>query len=175
MHWSAAKGPAVGYNYFMKKLAALLVVILVAAGAWYYLAPRLAAKHLRDAAATGDVARLSKLVDFPRVRANMKADLKKRVATDEPLGTALATGVAVDGLVDRIMTPQGLVRLAHLGPAAALAAMGYRGLSTFFVTTQNAAQPKNAVTYVFSPTGLSWRLQRIDLPDLALVAGGITP
>ena len=159
----------------MKKLAVLLVLLLVAAGVWYYVAPRLAAKHLRDAATAGDVATLSTLVDFPRVRASMKIDLKKRVATGDPLGTALATGVAVDGLVDRIVTPQGLVRLARLGPAAALAAMGYRGLRTFFVTTQDPAQPKEAVTYLFSPTGLSWRLERIDLPDLVIVAGGITP
>jgi len=162
----------------MKKLTALLaflVLVVVAAGAWYYLAPRLAAKHLRDAAAAGDVSRLNQLVDFPRVRANMKADLKKRVATDEPAGTALVTGVAVDGLVDRIMTPQGLVRLARLGPAVGLIAMGYRNLGTFFVTKRNPAQPKDAVTYVFSPTGVAWRLQRIDLPDLVIVAGGITP
>ena len=159
----------------MKKLTVFLVLLLVAAGAWYYLAPRLAAKHLRDAAAAGDVSRLNQLVDFPRVRANMKADLKKRVATNEPTGTAIVTGVAVDGLVDRIMTPQGLVRLARLGPAAGLVAMGYRNLVTFFVTTKNPAQPKNAVTYVFGPTGVDWRLQRIDLPDLVIVAGGITP
>ena len=159
----------------MKKLTTLLVLLLVAVGAWYYLAPRLAAKHLQAAAAAGDVATLNKLVDFPRVRTNMKADLKTRVAPGKPLGTELATGVAVDGLVDRIMTPQGLVRLAHLGPAAALVAMGYRKLGSFFVTTQNPAQPKDAVTYVFSPVGFSWRLQRIDLPDLVIVAGGITP
>lgn len=160
----------------MRKLAVLLVTLLIAAGAWLYVAPRLAAKQLQDAAAAGDVATLNKLVDFPQVRANMKKDLRARLK-ERPYGTLLAAGAGggVDALVDRIMTARGLVNLARLGRAQHLIDMGYQSVTAFFVKTQSPARPSDEVTYVFSPAGLSWRLQRIDAPNLVDIARAMAP
>jgi len=60
----------------MKKSILALGILITGLAAWIYLSPRLAAKHLQDAARTGDVAALNELVDFPLVREQLKADLK---------------------------------------------------------------------------------------------------
>src|SRR5216110_3409768 len=60
----------------MKKTVLVLGTLVAGLAAWVYLSPRLAAKHLRDAARTGDVEALNEVVDFPLVRENLKADLK---------------------------------------------------------------------------------------------------
>ena len=160
----------------MKKLFGLLVLLLMAAGAWIYVAPRYAAKQVRDAAAAGDVNTLNQLVDFPAVRANMKADLRAQLK-ERPYGTLLATGAGstVDALVDRIMTPRGLVNLARLGSVQQLIRMGYNSVTAFFETTQNPARPNDAVTYVFGPAGLTWELKRIDVPNFVNLAREMTP
>ena len=160
----------------MKKALGLLVLLLMAAAAWIYVAPRLAATQLRTAAASGDVNTLNQLVDFEQVRANMKADLRARLK-ERPYGTLVAagTGSTLDALVDRIMTARGLVNLARLGPTQRLINMGYQSVTAFFVKMQNPARPSDAVTYVFGPAGLTWELQRIDVPNLVSLAREMAP
>ena len=151
----------------MKRAFGLLILLLMTAAGWGYVAPRYAAKQLRDAVAAGDVNTVNQLVDFAQVRANMKADLRARLK-ERPYGT-------VDALVDRIMTARGLVNLARLGPVQQMIKMGYNSVTAFFVRTQNPARPSDAVTYVFGPEGLTWELQRIDVPNLENIAREIAP
>src|SRR5260370_14751335 len=99
----------------MKRAGLVLGTLVAALAAWFYFSPRLAVKHLRDAARTGDVEALPPLVDFALVREQFKADLKtsllqstsKRDVTT-PSGTAHAAclgGRMVLGLSILVASP----------------------------------------------------------------------
>jgi Protein of unknown function (DUF2939) len=170
----------------MKKSILALGILVAGLTAWVYLSPRLAAKHLQDAARTGDVAALNELVDFPLVREQLKADLKvgllessaKRDSAN-PFATALTAGlggVMVDGLVDHFVSPSGIAALVRYGSTDSthrkqepqlLTRMGYRDASTFAVTVRNADRPaRDTVTLVFRRAGLSWRVVRLEIPRI---------
>jgi hypothetical protein len=58
-----------------KALIVVLGCVLVTA-VWAYWSPRAATRDLLNAAQAGDVEELQRLVDFPLVREQLKADLK---------------------------------------------------------------------------------------------------
>jgi hypothetical protein len=168
----------------MKKSILALAILIAGLAAWVYLSPRLAAKHLQDAARTGDVAALDELVDFPLVREQLKADLKagllessaKRDSAN-PFATALAAGLGglmVDGLVNQFVSPSGIAALVRYGSVDStrrqqepqlVTRMGYRDASTFAVTVRNAERPpRDTVTLVFRRSWLSWRVVRLEIP-----------
>lgn len=106
--------------------AAAVALALVAA---YAISPYLAMGALRAAAVDGDRDRLEELVDFPRVRESLKADLNAALLAkmksdpdmrDNPfagLGLALAPMI-VDRTIDAYVTPAGLAQLADSNRAA---------------------------------------------------------
>jgi hypothetical protein len=90
------------------------------------------------------------------------------------LGAELG-GVVSDAMIERLVSPQGIIRLARYGtidPSASsvqveLLGMGYRDLSDFGVTMGDARRrAQDMVTFVFHRSGLSWRLARLDVPSL---------
>jgi hypothetical protein len=168
----------------MKKSILVLGTLIAGLAAWVYFSPRLAAKHLRDAARTGDVEALNQLVDFPLVREQLKADLKagllestaKRDSAN-PFATALAAGLGglmVDGLVNQFVSPSGIAALVRYGSTDStrrqkepqlVTQMRYRDASTFAVTVRDADRPpSDTVTLVFRRSGFSWRLARLEIP-----------
>ena len=168
----------------MKKTVLAMGILVAGLAAWFYLSPRLAAKHLQDAARTGDVETLNQLVDFPLVREQLKADLKanllestsKRDNTNA-FGTALAAGLGglmVDGLVNQFVSPSGIATLVRYGSTDSTHAqrepqlvttMRYRDASTFAVTVRNVERPpSDTLTLVFRRSGISWRLARLEIP-----------
>jgi Protein of unknown function (DUF2939) len=167
----------------MKRVLLLVVLVLAVAG-WAYVSPRLAAKRFRDATLAGDVSALNAVVDFPALREHLKADLRANVAQrasadlrNNPLGAALgaqAGGAVSDALVERFVSPRGLISLARYGSAdpgtssvqLELLGMGYQDLSDFGVTLGNPRRANQGVTFVFHRSGLSWRLTRLEIPSL---------
>ena len=170
----------------MKKTALALGILVAGLAAWFYFSPRLAAKHLRDAARAGDVEALSELVDFPLVREQLKADLKASLLEStskrdsaNALGGALAAGLGglmVDGLVNQFISPSGIAALVRYGSTDSTRGRGdpqlvtkmrYRDASTFAVTVRNLERPpSDTLTLVFRRSGMSWRLARLDIPKI---------
>ena len=165
----------------MRRALLLTLFPIIAAAAWAYLSPRLAAKRFRDATIAGDTKALSAVVDFPALRRHLKADLRTAAAKrgseragDNPVAQALGAqlGVAVsDAAVERIVSPQGLIRLARYGSTQSSAStllllgMGYRNLVEFGVT-MGKTRGHEDVTFLFHRNGLTWRLARLDIPSL---------
>ena len=159
------------------KRALLIVFLVLAVGGWVYVSPRLAAKRFRDAVQTGDEAGLKSVVDFPALRENLKADLRNHSnPVSARLGAALG-GVVSDELVQQLVSASGIIRLARYGSVEAsassgssqvvLVGMGYQDLANFGVTMGNARRPaQSMVTFVFHRTGLTWRLERLEIPSL---------
>ncbi|NLF52987.1 MAG: DUF2939 domain-containing protein [Thauera phenolivorans] len=102
----------------LKKIVAF--VAMLAIGGWYYATPYLAIAEMRRAAQDGDATGFAARVDFPAVRASLKADLQARIGgelapelRDNPfaaLGAALAGSMA-GVLVDALVTPEGVAML----------------------------------------------------------------
>jgi hypothetical protein len=169
----------------MRRALLITIFLILAASAWAYVSPRLAAKHFRDAAVAGDMTGLNAVVDFPALREHLKADLRAAVAQRAsknnrtgPLGAVLGAelgGAVSDALIERLVSPSGIIRLARYGsvdPSASsvqveLLGMGYRDLSDFGVTMGNARRrAQDMVTFVFHRSGFSWRLARLEIPSL---------
>jgi len=165
----------------VRKKVFVFGVLLIAAAAWIYLSPRLAAKRFRDAALAGDVTTLNDVIDFPSVREHLRADLTAKVAgrvatadRNDPLGTALGTragGAMVNGLVERFVSARGIASLARYGSTDSTStvdviAMGYRDPSNFGVTVGKPQSSRNTVTFVFHRSGVSWRLAQLEIPSL---------
>jgi hypothetical protein len=170
----------------MKKILVLVLLGGILIGAWFYWSPRLAARNLRDAAQSGDVEELQRLVDFPTVREHLKTDLKTSMmrsmdTADQSglgsLGTAFG-GMMMDGLVNEVVSPSGISALVRHGsldtastsspraPATDIR-MGYRDLNTFVITTHDLDNPpSDTVNFVLKRRGLSWRLVRVVIPQL---------
>jgi hypothetical protein len=114
-------------------LIAAGVAILLLALAGYFASPLLALHGLRDAMKKGDPDRLEQLVDFPRVREGLKADMTAMMIAqmqsdpemrDNPfaaIGLAIAPGL-VNNMVDAVVTPATFSRLASARSFEAVAA-----------------------------------------------------
>ena len=59
----------------MKKASALLLVVLLAVGAYLAAGPWLTVRAIRHALQAQDATALAALVDFPAVRASLKAQM----------------------------------------------------------------------------------------------------
>ncbi len=169
----------------MKRLVWLVLLAVITAGAWFYWSPRAAARDLREAATHGDVEELQRLVDFPLVQEQLKADLKASMmrAMDTAQGGAGALaagfgGLMVDGMVNQIVSPSGIAALVRYGradssysgraaPSDLETSMHYEGLSTFVVTARNPqSAPADTVRFYFRRRGMSWQLVRLGMPSL---------
>jgi hypothetical protein len=172
----------------VKKSLVVLLIGALAVGAWFYWAPRAAARDLRKAAMTGDVEELRRLVDFPLVQEQLKADLKanmmRSIDTTQSSGLAgtLAAGfggMMVDGLVTQVVSPSGIAALVRYGragssttadtrPPELITRTRYEGLNTFVITARNAkSQLADTINFVLRRRGLSWQLVRVVVPSLS--------
>jgi hypothetical protein len=177
---------------------AVLLLLAAAAGGWYALSPGWTVKAMVDAAQAGDEARFSSYVDYPALRADMKAELtttlqaqaKRDPSPQSKLG--LAVGMALMGpMVDRMVSPAAMKtafsKLAESGPAAGergasgkggkdgkagqapeMPEIRRDGVNRFLVSSKD--KPDSGL--VFERRGLSWKLTGIQLPeDLNVVQG----
>lgn len=162
----------------------LFVVILLAAYVGY---PYLTLYWLDQALLTGDKQALEQLVDFPRVRADLKAEIKAKVigkaeATTEKrpilgtIGAALAELIAppvVDKGVDAMVTPESILNnptvVEHRERDESfidfITYAFFSGPTTFTFDLKDPEEPNSpTVTAIMRLTGFSWRVVELDLP-----------
>lgn len=118
-----------GRTALSRRLLTRLALILAGAFlAAYFASPVFAVRSLINAARTGDAARLERLVDFPAVRDDLKAQvnaqLVRRVREDPELrdnplsglGLVLAPSL-VSGVVDAFVTPEAIAAMVQSAEA----------------------------------------------------------
>jgi Protein of unknown function (DUF2939) len=154
---------------FVRMLGLLAGIILVAA-TWLYFSPYITVRHIRASIARHDANALSRDIDFPTLRANLKEQLhflvmnesiKSNVKTHDFLSLREAV---LAGLVDAYVTPTGIDRL----PAAPqdlfgldCASCAYDSLSQFSVTIKKADDAK----LILTRSGLRWRVTNLWIVD----------
>ncbi len=167
----------------MRRLIALLVLILSLLATWYFLSPWLAMKQLRDAAQNQDRAALSRQVDFPALRTSLKAQLRDRFHQNSSvdgsllgqLGNAFASG-AVDQSVDFAINPEGVAALLTGGALASAILPDRATLEELdwdvqhdgfnqFRGTGSLPDGEILLVLVFQRQGVGWRLFDVRLPD----------
>lgn len=178
----------------LRWLAAGAIVLLLALAAWIAAGPWLAVRGIERAVAERDAAALERYVDFPRLRANLKAQLDDRMVraagdkvAGNPFGAVAlavagnATGVAVEAMA----TPLGVGALLQghtlwqratgntegsgLGTTALPArpfedAEHHYASLSRFVTTVRHDNG-HTTEFVLQRQGLRWRLVDIRLPQ----------
>lgn len=175
----------------MKKWIALLLVALLALGAYGVAGPWITVHAIRDAIEADDSAALSEQVDFPALRTSLKRQLADRLVRAAgpgvqsnafgALGITLATG-ASSMAVDATVNPFGLAALvqgraiwhqvgrdfAPPDPAATKrrpfqdAHYRYESPSRFSVTVRDESGAP--LVFILTRQGLSWRLTDVRLP-----------
>lgn len=101
----------------MKKWLSLFLVVIIALAAYVGAGPYLTVRAIRTAVKEQDTAALAKQIDFPALRASLKAQLLDALVREagadvqaNPIGAfalTMATGV-INGTVDAMVTPVGL-------------------------------------------------------------------
>ncbi|MDY0978726.1 MULTISPECIES: DUF2939 domain-containing protein [Stenotrophomonas] len=177
----------------MKKLLLLLGLVVVLLAGWLVSGPYLALRGLAGAIEQRDTSQLDRYVDFPMLRANLRAQLDdyvvRRAGPDVQsnlVGALLLTaGQKLSGTaVDAMVTPTGIGALmeghtlwkrasndlesndAYAAPRAARPLEGatHRFESTSrFTATTHTAQGA-PVVFVLQRQGLRWKLVNIELP-----------
>jgi len=173
----------------MKKTLAILLVILLALAGYVAAGPWLAVRAIRHALQAQDATALAEQVDFPAVRASLKAQMEDRLARATgpdwqshligQAGLALAHGV-LETTVDAMATPSGLAALMEgramwkrvregiaqptLPEPEPLhdARYRYESLSAFSATVRDAEGAPTV--FVLHRRGLQWKLADIRLP-----------
>ena len=176
----------------MKKWIALIVVVLLALGAYVIAGPYLAINGIRTALAEQDTGKLERHVDFPALRVSIKAQMQDKLARrtgdmQSNLAGAFALSIAnnfVGSGVDAVVTPLGIGALLQgrslwkrsLGETMDGDAYGkaipmdplkqavrrYESPSRFTATVLD--EDGKPMVFVFTRHGLRWKLADIRLP-----------
>ena len=160
----------------------VLGVVLVAAVAWFFVLPSLAANSLQSALKSSDVITINNTVDFPLLRENLRGTLGTALAQNSSsadvasvLGSALS-GLILNPLVDQLVSPAGLVALfqggmgglSGSGTTNFKVSSGLLAVDRFGITLTDLSNPKNTITLVLMPRGLQWKLVGIEFSPAAL-------
>ncbi|MDQ3228397.1 MAG: DUF2939 domain-containing protein [Pseudomonadota bacterium] len=174
----------------MKKWISLVLAALVALAGYVVAGPYLTVRAIRDAVRSGDHAALAEQVDFPALRASMKAQLSDRLIREagadmqsSPFG-ALALTVAsgaINAAVEVMVNPAGLGALmegrqvwrnvsggmepqpqATSSQPLQDASYRYESLSRFTATVPD--ESGTPVVFVLTRDGLHWKLSDVRLP-----------
>lgn len=109
----------------MRKVFALLVLVAVLVGGWYFASPWLAMKGLVDDAQAGDLASLEERIDFVTLRENTRNEVRDQIAQREGRGGLLdriggeVAGRIANEAINRAVTPEGLAAIVVSGGLAA--------------------------------------------------------
>ena len=175
----------------MKKWLALALVVLILLGGYVAVGPYLTVRAIRIAVKEQDAASLSRQVDFPALRASLKAQLDDRLLRkagpdlqSNPLaafGLSIANSL-MGGGVDAMVTPAGLGALMEghkiwkrvddgisqrdpdLPAPEALRDARYRYESPSRFTATVADDEGRPMVFVMTRDGLRWKLSDIRLP-----------
>lgn len=109
----------------MKRLLALLLLVALVCGGWYFASPWLAMKGVADAAMDNNAAALEERVDFAAVRESANAQLGDAVREQSGQGGLLGElgGAVAEQLgreaIDRALTPQNIGNVVRYGSLGA--------------------------------------------------------
>lgn len=178
---------------------AAFVLLVLAAGGWYFASPWWTLRQMQAAADANDGERLAAYIDFPMLRDDLRGDLSAQMQTEARARGGAFGGLAasfgqmlINPLVDNLVTPSG-VRALFLArrqeaenddappPAEAEAeasAGGLRGVRVGDAPVIRrrglsefvVSSPNRAGGLVFTRHGLGWRLSGIDLPPAGAAA-----
>lgn len=182
----------------MKKWLAIALLAFAAMAAWLAAGPFRTMEAIGRAVERNDTAELARHVDFPAVRASLRAQLDdylvRRAGVDaqaSPFGAIALriAGAASAGVVDALATPAGIGLVlqgrdvwhrvsgggisaqdtyAHTPPDDLLADARYRFESPSRFTATVANRDGAPVVFVLTRTGLHWRVTDVRLPLAAL-------
>lgn len=177
-----------------KRLIALATLIVLLLACWIAAGPFMAIRGIQQAMDTRDVSKLERHVDYPALRANLRAQLEDRIAREigRRFGPEMAGGAAsgVAGMlsnnaVDAMISPTGIAVLlqghalvqratGNVEPEGGVTAgpVAYDPLKNarkrFESPSRFVATVDSAdgkpVGFVFERKGLRWRLSDIRLP-----------
>ncbi|MGV8943230.1 DUF2939 domain-containing protein [Thermomonas sp.] len=175
----------------MKKwLIAGLCVLLAVLAAYIAAGPYLAMNGIRNVVASGDYGKLSRFVDFQKLRDNVTPQIQSRITRDiqQRLGAGSAANIATSvsleisaPVIDAIVSPLGVATLltgstlarkitgtknqdgrAHADDPLKDAKTRYESMSRFSATvTTDEGKP---LVFVFERNGLNWKLTGLLLP-----------
>jgi hypothetical protein len=165
------------------RLALLVLAPLLLLGAYVWASPYLFLRSLQSALLAGDQARLERLVDFPRVRQGLKAELhasllkqvqvaSRREHREEanPFAGLAYLFVAgfLDSFVDALLTPEGLASLGtgqEPGQAPKEAVrdwrLAYQGFRLAYIYPKD--DPRSRL-YLERQGLWGWRVVRLQVP-----------
>lgn len=175
----------------MKKWLVLALVVLVALVGYVAAGPYLTVRAIRIAVKEQDAAALSRQVDFPALRASLKAQLDdrllRRAGPDLQSNPFAAIGLSianslVGGGVDAMVTPAGLGALMEghkiwkrvddgistrdpsVPAPEVLHDASYRYVSASRFTATASDEDGRPMVFVMTRHGLRWKLSDIRLP-----------
>ncbi|RYY23783.1 MAG: DUF2939 domain-containing protein [Sphingomonadales bacterium] len=158
-------------------LIALALIVVAAAGGWYWASPWWTLQSMRNAAEARDVTALSRHVDYPVLRENLKRRLRARMESGGSgvLGGLVSRGLA-DQLVDIALTPQGLSVIFAAAPLAADPEPGRVQLKASEMVVERdgigrfrmVRKDGKPGALIFRLSGPSWLLSDIELPEKGL-------
>jgi hypothetical protein len=154
----------------------IALVVVLAAVVAFFAAPLVALQGVRDALVARNAMAFAQAVDFQRLTPNLSARVHQRQAQTG----AAALPAGVQPALDRLLTPDGLVRaicdgsslpVQQLAPVPCeiegrLSDLRFESINRFSAAL---TQPSRvAATVVFDREGLRWRVIDIVLPPVAL-------
>lgn len=173
-------------------IVSIVIAGLLAVGAWYWTSPLYAMNQLKDAAISGNAEELEERIDFGKVRESVKSQMRALMAQeltkpemkDNPfgaLGAMMAMGM-IDGLVEGMVTPEGMAamieqgkmrrpdEMANAGAASQNEPVEWnieRGGFDSFTATPVGTAGETAPSITFERHGLGWKLADIKIPPAA--------
>ncbi len=165
-------------------IAAVSIGVTAIVGGGVYFLPYQTLSNLKTATVNRDADALAKEIDFPTLRTNIKAQVKKQIGKLEPspIATPDLTKALenVDLRVDKIFTPAGLDRLMQdeipdvkidtstlaQDIASSEINMGYESLDRFVVYIQDKVDRDKQVSLVLKRSGLNWKLADVNISKL---------
>lgn len=168
----------------MRKLIVIgAVIVALLAGVWAFASPWIAMDSLRDAAREADREALEQSIDFPALRASLKEQMRAQIAqeakrrgVENPMkgASALLAAGFIDGVVDGVITPDGVGSLLVTGslvprrdgkPAEEIDWDVERTGFSSFRAVPKGEDGTAFPALVFTRDGLSWKLAAIDIPE----------
>ena len=173
-----------------KLIGAIIAVVIVLVGGYYFASPYLVLNSIKNAAQAGDSEKVSAYMDYPSVRQSFKdqmnAYMVKEMASKETngweaLGTMIATTM-VDKMVDAVVTPEGMTLMLQgkdfkdsLKPYTEQSSnqtisqekldysTRYLSMNMFEVTLKNPNNEKQ-LKIIMERDGLSWKVKKFVIP-----------
>lgn len=147
-----------------------LVITALGAAVWFYFLPYLTVRHINTTIEHGDIDALSRAIDFPTLRANLKEQLNFLAADQMMKGDPQHSDLMLRKshlyeLIDAYVTPIGIHQLAGDGHdllSRYHMSCAYDSASQFSVRIKEAEGAK----VILTRSGFGWRLTNIFLVDV---------